>query len=210
MPKHVTITNTTNFPISIDVKQVDFSELFTKFGRVTINPQNTFTIEYTRINEGHLQNLQKLGLLKYLVQRVQEIPPAPPEAPAGQTVTLGFQSGSSLKDGDKVASANIIVFITTSDGLELDHEVTVDVSRTGGTAIDGVDFNFTSPTTLTFIAGSLNGETLSADVSILGANNPDCTVILGLSNPTGSGTTISGITSHTLTIAFVGGGGGEA
>jgi len=206
MPKHVTITNTTNFPISIDVKQVDFSELFTKFGRVTINPQNTFTIEYTRINEGHLQNLQKLGFLKYSVQRVQvipEIPPAPPEAP-GQTVIFGFQSGSSSKNGDKVSEAYILVIITTSDGLALDHEVTVDVSRTGGTAVDGLDFSFTSPTTLTFPVGSPNNEGYAATVSILGANNLDSTVILGLSNPTGSGTTISGITSHTLTITFAG------
>jgi hypothetical protein len=123
-----------------------------------------------------------------------------------QTVEVEFLSSSSTADGSKAGTKNITCVIHTSDGLPLVNQVTVDVSRTGGSAVNGVDFEFTSPKELTFLVGADDADEQSTTVVISGANSPDCTVIFGLSNAVNA--TINGNTVHTLTI--LGGGGGEA
>lgn len=199
MAKHITITNIVNFPISIDVKPNDLSELFTRSGRITINPFKTLVVEHNRIDEGLLQNLRKLGYLKYSEKRVFPAPVEPPPEPEGptQTVTVEFYEVSSTSDGTKVGTDEVLVSMFTSDLLPLESEVTVDVVRTGGTAIQGVDVNFTNPTTVTFPIGTFNNTQEPVTVNILGSS-ADASLILGLTNVVGA--TISGNTSHTITI----------
>lgn len=205
MAKHITITNIANFPISFDIKPNDLSELFTGSGRVTVNPFKTFIIEHNRVDEGILQSLRKLGYLKYSTRRVflEVVIPPVPEAPV-QTVIVEFLNASSMSDGTKVGTNDVMVVLHTSDLLPLVSEVTVDVIRTGGTATQGIDVGFTDPTTITFPVATDNDSAYPATVNILG-NSLAATLILGLNN---TSATISGNTSHTITIT--GGGGGEA
>lgn len=69
------------------------------------------------------------------------------------------------------------------------NETSVDLSVTGGTATNGMDYNFDSPTTVTFPAGVVT-DTVSIIVSLIDDADaePLETISLELSNPTNMGT----------------------
>ena len=78
---------------------------------------------------------------------------------------------------------------------------TVQVFRSSGTATPGVDFTFTSPQTVTFDAGSVDGATESVSVTVIGDDLDESneTVILGLQSVSTGGSIVAPST-HTLTI----------
>ena len=69
---------------------------------------------------------------------------------------------------------------------------TVQVFRSSGTATPGVDFTFTSPQTVTFDAGSVDGATESVSVTVIGDETPESneTVILGLQSVSTGGSIV--------------------
>lgn len=100
-----------------------------------------------------------------------------------QVVTISFNPVSDSITGGEVGTYNIVVEMTTDDEQPLQEDVVFDVSDTGdGTGTDGDDYTYTKPAEFSFPAGSVSGSTDdSAEVDILGANNPDNTVIFELS-----------------------------
>ena len=114
-------------------------------------------------------------------------------------VTLGFGSASSsVSESDGTAAA---VTLTVSDG-PANGTYTADVTY-GGTATGG-GVDYTGPATVTFdcTAGCADG-TYTQDLLTLindGIDEPDETVLLTLSNPTGIGASLAAIATHTVTI----------
>lgn len=122
--------------------------------------------------------------------------------PAPQTVTVAFASASSFFDASVVASHNINVEITTSDGLALAAPVSVDVrDLLTGSGTPGVDYNMATPQTLNWSAGEANGTAKSAVIDVLG-NNSDETVDLDLDNA--SGATEGAQNTHTVNLISAG------
>ncbi len=115
--------------------------------------------------------------------------------------SVGFSSGSSgFAEGNSGSTGrSVSVALTTAAALLAPQ--TVQVVRTSGSATSGVDFSFASPSLVTFPAGSVNGATQQVTVTVNGDTTPESneTVVLGLQSVSGGGS-ISGTTSHTLTI----------
>ncbi len=110
-------------------------------------------------------------------------------------------AASAFPEGDSGSVARLVtVQLTTATPLVAAQSVQVEL-RAGGTATDTVDFSFLSPTTVNFPAGSANGTTRNATVSVNGdtADELNETVLLGLVNPS-TGGLVLGTTQHTLTI----------
>ncbi|MCB9273799.1 MAG: lamin tail domain-containing protein [Lewinellaceae bacterium] len=112
--------------------------------------------------------------------------------------TVSFNlSASSITEGNSGQSAAVIQVTVSSSPAT---NVTVDISDAGaGTATSGVDYTFTSPTTLTFTDGG--PTTQSVSVLVNGDTSPesDESVVLSLNvsgGPAGNGSTLI----HTLTI----------
>ena len=119
--------------------------------------------------------------------------------------SVSFQSStSSFLEGDSSSvSRDVTVVLSTASPLAASQ--TVDVVRpagvSGGTAADPADVSFTSPTEVTFPAGSSDGATQTVSVSVVGdtATESDETVILELEGPSAGGS-VGATSSHTLTI----------
>ncbi len=119
-----------------------------------------------------------------------------PEAVA-QTATVGFDTASAEID-ESVGNVTTNVTLTTSDGAALQNDLTVEVQVVGGTAGDD-DYQLNT-TTVTFLAGTLSGATSPVTLAINDDANdePDETVVLGLTNPTGG--QVGTPAQYTLTI----------
>jgi hypothetical protein len=109
--------------------------------------------------------------------------------------TLSFVSGTATVAED-AGSYELTILIVNPDA---DSDTQVDVAVVGGTAIEGIDYEFTSPTTVVFAAGS----SMSQFVTITILNNTDedgdRTIEFELQNPTND----AGIGTQTLTLTIV-------
>lgn len=75
---------------------------------------------------------------------------------------------------------------------------TVDATLTSTTLVNGSDFTFSSPTTITFAQGDAT-ETLSIPLSAIQASSLPGTIVVGLGNAQG-GATIGGVSSTTISV----------
>ncbi|MCR4317632.1 MAG: hypothetical protein NUW37_14930 [Planctomycetes bacterium] len=114
--------------------------------------------------------------------------------------TLAFTSATSATADESLANHEITVTISTTGGATLAYPVTVDVANTGGTATAGTDFVAVA-STLTFAAGSANGDTQSVSIPVLADDSGEGneTVTLTISNQS-SLATLGSQTTHTATI----------
>jgi len=109
--------------------------------------------------------------------------------------TVGFESDAS--GGIETINPALINVVLTN--AEAGGTYTVDYAATGGTAVgDGNDYTL-EPDTLTFTPGETS-KYISIDIVDDGAGEPDETIILTLSNPTGPNA-VMGISQHTYTIS---------
>ncbi|HUW18781.1 MAG TPA: Calx-beta domain-containing protein [Sedimentisphaerales bacterium] len=108
--------------------------------------------------------------------------------------TVGFETEAS-GGLETITPALISVVVTNPDAGET---YTVDYEATGGTATPGVDYTL-NPDTLTFNPG-VTQQNISIDIIDDGPGEPDETIILTLSNPTGLDVVL-GVSEHTYTIA---------
>ncbi|MHC4623318.1 MAG: Calx-beta domain-containing protein, partial [Planctomycetota bacterium] len=114
-------------------------------------------------------------------------------APANPTIEFDYDSSSDL---ETVTPALIDVIVNNADAGQT---YTVDYAVTGGTATGGgIDYTLANGT-LTFVPGDTI-ETISIDIVDDGTPEPDETIIITLSNPTGAGAQLGSITDHTYTI----------
>ncbi|MHC4620730.1 MAG: Calx-beta domain-containing protein [Planctomycetota bacterium] len=113
-----------------------------------------------------------------------------PTAPSVQ-----FKSAAS-GDLETVSPAELTVILSSA---EEGQTYTVDYAVIGGTATKGDDYTLTEPGTLTFIPGDTS-ETIIIDIIDDGLDEDDETIVVELSNPTGPGALLGGITEHTYTI----------
>ncbi|MEM9052107.1 MAG: T9SS type A sorting domain-containing protein [Bacteroidota bacterium] len=90
---------------------------------------------------------------------------------------LSFEVGSINADENE-GTINITVEIVNP----ADVETTVDVVVTGGTAVNGNNYNFTDPTTLSFIASSSASQTFDVEIIDDADPNDDRTIVLELQN----------------------------
>lgn len=125
------------------------------------------------------------------------------QAALSQTVTIEFDPASDSADGTKVGQKNVTAIIHTSDAQPLQAQVSADIIRSGGDAVNLVDIEFTSPSGILFNINDPDGSTISLPIDILGAGN-SVTALFGFSNVVGA--TPSGNTTFTLSV--IGGGGG--
>ncbi|MHC4619628.1 MAG: Calx-beta domain-containing protein, partial [Planctomycetota bacterium] len=108
--------------------------------------------------------------------------------------TVGFEAEAS-GGLETITPALISVVVTNPDAGET---YTVDYEATGGTATPGVDYTL-NPDTLTFDPG-VTQQDISIDIIDDGPGEPDETIIVTLSNPTGLDVVL-GVSEHTYTIA---------
>ncbi|MHC4572949.1 MAG: Calx-beta domain-containing protein [Planctomycetota bacterium] len=108
--------------------------------------------------------------------------------------TVGFETEAS-GGLETITPALISVVVTNPDAGET---YTVDYAATGGTATPGVDYTL-NPDTLTFDPG-VTQQDISIDIIDDGPGEPDETIIVTLSNPTGLDVVL-GVSEHTYTIA---------
>jgi len=81
--------------------------------------------------------------------------------------------------------------------------VTVGVSVTGGTLVNGTDYNtFTSPTPVNFADGVTTAQ-VNLQLKAIAPNKLPGTIVLGLANPTG-GATLGAVTATTVTVTSPG------
>ena len=109
-----------------------------------------------------------------------------PEAASGCPIGAILEIlGNTITVSETDAFATISVKISSGNA----NPTSVDLSVTGGTATNGMDYNFDSPTTITFPAGVIS-ETIDIIVSLLDDADPEPleTISLELSNPTNMGT----------------------
>jgi hypothetical protein len=109
--------------------------------------------------------------------------------------TIGFETGAS-GGLETVTPALLSVVVTNADPAET---YTVDYAATGGTATGGgVDYTL-NPDTLTLNPG-VTQQDISIDIVDDGPGEPDETIIVTLSNPTGLDAVL-GLSQHTYTIS---------
>jgi len=112
---------------------------------------------------------------------------------ARPTIEVTFASAAS-SGLETVGVAVINVNLSTA----AEQTVTVDYEVTGGTAIPGMDYNLINGT-LTFMPGDTT-EPISIDIIADGLDEDDETIIIGLTNPAGTGVELGQLTEHTYTI----------
>jgi parallel beta-helix repeat protein len=118
-----------------------------------------------------------------------------------EAATVEFDAASSSAPEPNTPHG-VAVRLNIPGGGTLENPITVEVADTlGGTASLGLDYGFASPVTVTFSAGSGDGATESADITIVDEAllEGDETVLLILQNPA-SPVTLDTQTSHTMTI----------
>ena len=108
-------------------------------------------------------------------------------------LSIGFVSGGS--DGLETTSLAEIDVVLSYPATG---QKTVDYAVTGGTALNGTDYNL-APGTLTFEPGQTT-RTIDIDVIYDGLTESDETIQITLSNPGGGKVMLGAITSHTYTI----------
>jgi chitodextrinase len=108
--------------------------------------------------------------------------------------TMSFVSDASAGI-ETITSALLSVVLTNPDTGQT---YTVDYAATGGTATGGVDYTL-NPDTLTYNPGETN-KNISIDIVDDGPGEPDETIIVTLSNPTGPNAVV-GLSEHTYTIS---------
>lgn len=93
--------------------------------------------------------------------------------------------GNAITVNETDAFATIDIKISSGNA----NETSVDLSVVGGTATNGMDYNFASPTTVTFPAGAVV-DTQTIVVTLMDDADPEPleTIALELSNPTNMGT----------------------
>lgn len=89
MAKIVHISNISKRPIKIAIAEDARSTIFTAHGVITISSGKTISVEEKRINLSVLENLRKLGFLKYGSSVTVSIV-STPEAPEEEALNLGF------------------------------------------------------------------------------------------------------------------------
>lgn len=111
----------------------------------------------------------------------------------GGNPIVSFQSaGASFAEDFGVAQFNVVISNANAGAT------TVDVMVNGGSATSGSDYTFTSPTTISFPAGSSAPQTVSVTLTDDALNEGNETIDFQLQNPT-NGATIGG-GSFTLVI----------
>ena len=106
-----------------------------------------------------------------------------------QLVQLGFDSVMSSTEDEAEVAHPVSIKLTLPDGGVLSTPVSVDVVDSGsGTATSGVDYLEFLPQTITFPAGSLDGDTRAFELDILQDTlfEDDETVKIRLANPQGA------------------------
>lgn len=112
-------------------------------------------------------------------------------APA--TPTISFDN-SAVTVNESAGTITMNVNLTNSDANAVD----INVVLMGGTAINGIDFNF-SPITLNFPGGANSTQTFTVDILEDVDFEPTETIVLTLMNPT-NGAVIGSVASKTISI----------
>lgn len=107
--------------------------------------------------------------------------------------TVSFDNAAASYN-ESAGTISLNVNLTNFDANSVD----VNVALTGGTAINGIDFNF-SPITLTFPGGANSTQTFTVEILEDFDFEPTETIILTLMNPT-NGAVIGSIASKTISI----------
>ncbi|WP_052732681.1 endonuclease [Hymenobacter terrenus] len=117
-------------------------------------------------------------------------------APAGPAFSFATTTGNIIEDN---AGTKAYTFtLSLSQAATAPATVQVNVDAISSTATNGIDFAFTSPTTVTFPAGSTS-QTVTLTVNGDTQPEADETVVLSLTNPS-TGTSVGSSGGHTLTI----------
>lgn len=126
-----------------------------------------------------------------------------------ETASVQFEAtNSSLDEADAPHTVTVQLNLS-ADAAALDAPMTVDAITvdvldllSGDATGLGNDYTYTSPTTVTFAAGSLDGATQMVTLNILedGDTEPDETIALQLQNVTGLATILGGSEDHEVTI----------
>lgn len=101
-----------------------------------------------------------------------------------QTITIAWLVPAATQPSDLPQSYSINIIVTTNDGLPLEVTASADVNDVAVTLVEGIDYNYANPETVTFMSGLPSGSTTAILTSILGAGNPGYTNFT-LSNPVG-------------------------
>ena len=117
-------------------------------------------------------------------------------APAGPTFSFANATGT-IAEGNSGTSTYTFT-VNLSPAATTASTVQVSLNTTNSTATNGTDFSFTSPTTVTFPAGSTS-QTVTLTVNGDTQPEADETVVLSLTNPS-TGTSVGSPPAHTLTI----------
>ena len=121
--------------------------------------------------------------------------------PDDDTAVISFASATSTTVSERTTTHDVAVTLTLPAGT-LGTPITVDVSDSGGgTATTGLDYNVTSPSTLTFPVGSASGATQTFPIAVRFDSfiEGDETVELAASNIVGPAV-LTAPTNHTATI----------
>ncbi len=113
-------------------------------------------------------------------------------APAAPTIS--FDNATSTVS-ESAGTLTMNVNLTNFDANAVD----VNVALMGGTAINGIDFNF-SPITLTFPGGANSTQTFTVDILEDVDFEPTETIVLSLMNPT-NGAVLGTVSSKTISIS---------
>jgi plastocyanin/DNA/RNA endonuclease YhcR with UshA esterase domain len=111
------------------------------------------------------------------------------------TPEVQFVGFTSVVD-ENVGTVNIDLMITNADANATSVNVSVGASST---ATNGMDYTFTSPTTVTFAGGSSANQMISVPITDDMLTEGSETIVLTLSNPTNSATLGAAMT-YTITI----------
>jgi hypothetical protein len=98
---------------------------------------------------------------------------------SASTVGISFASSEEgISEDGGTLTVNVQIFNAPAT------ETTVEVAVTGGTAVNGTNYNFTDPTTLTFPAGATADQTFDVEITDDLDPNEDRTIELTLQNAT--------------------------
>ncbi len=130
----------------------------------------TLFAEYDAVGIGYYS----FGNFKLAPRDVDDI-----EDTGNNQLVVGFES-----DADDVQENAGSITINVQIVNPNINATSVDVTVTGGTAVNGVDYTFTDPTNLTFPAGSGDSQSFSITINDNFVQNEDKTIELGLTNAT--------------------------
>jgi hypothetical protein len=109
--------------------------------------------------------------------------------------TVSFVSGSANVAEDS-GSYELTILIVNPDA---DNDTQVEVAVVGGTAIEGIDYEFMSPATVVFAAGSSMSQSVTITILDNTDEDGDRTIEFELQNPTND----AGIGTQTLTLTIL-------